>query len=205
MLKVGLTGSIGSGKSTASLFFKSLGVPIIDADVISREVLEIYPSIKNEIRHKFSKEFFDEDENLKRRELGKFIFNDKSKRLEYEGIILPYIKKEIFSAFNEFQNKSSMCILDAPTLIESGFYKYVHKVLLVSASQKIRISRVMARDKISEEDVLKRIKSQMDDGEKEKYADYIVYNEGNLEYLYNDLNKIYNELIDLGKRHETQT
>ena len=93
MFKIGLTGGIGTGKSTVSKLFKDYGIPIIDADIISREVLKKYPEILEDIKNTFNDGFFDENGELKRREFGNYIFKFPNERIAYENIIIPYIKK----------------------------------------------------------------------------------------------------------------
>ncbi len=89
MMKVGLTGGIGSGKSTVSNILREKNIPVIDADIIAREILEIYPDILKEIEECFGKEFFDKEGRLKRRELGNYVFKDKGLLDELERIMLP--------------------------------------------------------------------------------------------------------------------
>ena len=97
MFKIGLTGGIGSGKSTVSKMLKALSITVIDADIVAREVLILYPQILEKVRLYFGDSFFDEFGELKRRELGDFIFKNEAKRKQYETIILPYIIEHIFN------------------------------------------------------------------------------------------------------------
>lgn len=181
IVKVGLTGGIGSGKSTvAGIFFKK-GIDIIDADQISHEVIEIYPEIKNIIKCCFGKDFFDDNNNLLRRKLGDCIFKDKDKKEKLESIIIPYIKDEILKRMNDCKkNGKSICIVDAPTLIESGLYKHMDYNILVWTDEKTQIERVKERDGMTSEQVSNRIKSQMPLESKKHYADYIINNNGNI-------------------------
>lgn len=191
MLKIGLTGGVGSGKSTISNILKDKGIKIIDADFIAREVLNIYPKIKEKIKETFGEEFFDNQGNLKRRELGNFIFMHEERRKALEGIIMPYIKKEIDLRFKTYEEAGEdICILDAPTLIEQGIYKYMHKNILIWVDRETQIERVMKRDNFTRKQVLDRTNSQMDLEEKKKYVDFVIDNSKDLISTINQINYI---------------
>lgn len=195
MLKIGLTGGIGSGKSTVSKLLCDMGFYILDADIIAREVLKIYPEILQNVENEFGNIFFDEDGKLKRREFGNYIFQNKEERKKYEQIIMPFIRKEIFIRLEKCeQDGKKFCILDAPTLIENNFHTYMDINLLVWVDLKTQIERVKKRDELSESEVLIRINSQMTLEEKRRFADYIIDNSGDItqtkENLYIVLSKI---------------
>ena len=155
MFKIGLTGGIGTGKSTVSKLFKDYGIPIIDADIISREVLKKYPEILEDIKNTFNDGFFDENGELKRREFGNYIFKFPNERIAYENIIIPYIKKDIEETFKYYEDKGEKAvILDAPTLIENNLHSEMDFNILVYANHDIQIFRVMERDSLNREEVL---------------------------------------------------
>lgn len=179
ILKVGLTGGIGSGKSTVSRIIKSCGVPIVDADIIAREVLIRHPVILGKIRESFGGEYFDEDGSLIRKKLGSLIFSDKDKKLQFEEIILPFIKDDIYRRINEYDRKGEeICIVDAPTLIESGLYSDMDYIIVVSVDANVQIERVINRDGLSRTEALQRINNQMPTDEKCSYADFVIDNNG---------------------------
>lgn len=195
MIKLGVTGSMGSGKSSVCVILKDLGYKVIDADKLSREVLKNHKSLIKNIKESFGQEFVNDKGELKRRELGEYVFKSHERKEALEAIILPYIKAEIDNFFHKCEKEGEyLCILDAPTLIESGFYKYVDKVLLVTAPVEIRIKRVKLRDDLTEEEIKNRMNSQMTEEEKMKYSDFIIENSSGLEYLKDNLNNIINEL-----------
>lgn len=195
MIKIGLTGGIGSGKSTVSNILKEQGVAVIDADIIARDVVEKYIVIKDRIRSTFGKEFIDDSGNLKRRELGDYIFSNKDKKNIYEDIILPFIKKEIFEKVDEFQKKGEqICIIDGATLIESGFYKHVDVLILVWTNKTTQIFRIKERDQLTENQIVDRINSQMTLEEKKKYADFILDNSNTLDETKKQLKEILNKI-----------
>lgn len=200
MLKVGLTGGIGSGKSTVSNMMKDKNIPVIDADIISREVLDIYPDILKEIEYTFGKEFIDSDGRLKRRQLGDFVFKDQNERKKLESILIPYIKKEIFNRFDEYYKEEyQLCVLDAPTLIENGIHKNMDINILVWVDRNTQFERVKSRDNLSYEQVENRIKSQMALDDKKAMVDYIIDNSGTIEETRHQLDKILECIMSCGE------
>lgn len=195
MLKVGLTGGIGSGKSTVARMFKERSIPVIDADVISREVLNLYPELLEEIRKEFGSEFFDEDGRLLRRKLGDYVFTSELKRKRLEEIIMPYIKKDIFKHIKLYEElKESICVIDAPILIETGINEDMDLNILVWVDGDTQIKRVMNRDKMNLEQVMNRINAQMPLDEKKKYVDIVIDTSVNIEYTEKQVEKLLTSL-----------
>lgn len=187
IIKVGITGTIGSGKSTVSGFLREKGFDVIDADVISREILYKYKEAEGKIKYTFGEDCF-ENGKLNRRKLGTIVFNDEEKRKELENITIPYIIKEINMKIEVLRNfGKEIVFIDAPTLIEHGLHKSMDYNILITLDEEIRIARVINRDKISREEVLKRINAQMSEEEKAKYVDFIVKNDGKVEETYNSV------------------
>ena len=183
MIKVGLTGGIGTGKSTVSRMIKDAGFKVIDADLIARDVLVKYPEILEKVRAQFGEGFFDWRGDFRRKEFGNHIFRFPKQRVKYENIILPYIKADIMNAIKELENKGEkIVILDAPTLIESKMNEDMDIVVLVVADSKTQVQRVKERDKLSNYDALNRINAQMPLEEKKNYANIIIDNNKDLLY-----------------------
>lgn len=177
MIKIGLTGGIGSGKSTVSKILKEYNIPVIDADIIARDILLKYPKVLEDIKFQFGEAFFDERGSLKRRELGNYVFKEKSRKEKLEAITLPYIIKEIFDCIEKYNREGAkLCIVDAPTLIEVGLYKYMDYNILVWTDESTQIKRVKERDLLSEELILDRIKMQVSLDEKKNYVDFVIDN-----------------------------
>ncbi|MDS1004086.1 dephospho-CoA kinase [Clostridium sporogenes] len=196
IFKIGLTGGIGAGKSTVSEMIKGKNIPVIDADKISREVLKLYPEILMKVKEIFGEKFLDNNGELKRKEFGSYIFRNKNKRIKYENIIMPYIKKETFERIKALEkNKEPICVLDAPTLIEQGLYKYMDINILVWVDKDVQISRVKKRDGLSTAEVINRIDSQMSMEEKKKFVNYIIDNSRDIENTTGELDKIFMEIM----------
>lgn len=181
MIKIGLTGGIGTGKSTISDIFRSENFNIIDADVIAREVLQKNPQILDVIRNEFGTGFFDWRGEFRRREFGNHIFKFPKQRVKYESIIMPYIKKAINNAINSYEKKGDkVVIIDAPTLIENNMHEEMDYVVLVCAENSAQIKRVRDRDNLSKIEVVSRINAQMSLNEKKNFANVIIDNNGDL-------------------------
>ncbi len=200
---VGLTGGIGSGKSTVSNMLIERNIPVIDADKISREVLIIYPEALWSIKKEFGEEVFDENDNLDRKKLGTMIFSNEIFKKKLENIIIPYIKKEIFDKIEKYVKAGEkLCIVDAPTLIENNLHKYMDEVIVIVVNEKIQIKRVMARDSLSKKDALNRINSQMPLKEKLKYATYTIDNSDTLSHTEEQLDNIIFNLLVRGNNEK---
>lgn len=168
---VGITGGIGSGKSTVSSIIKVLGFPVYNSDARSHELVNTDPQIILKIKESFGEEVY-EDGILNRKALAAIVFKDRSKLEELNGIIHPAVADD-FIAWKHTQ-KSKLTFKEAAILFESGAYRMVDKVILVTAPEQIRIERVVRRDGVDETMVKERIANQWSDEEKEKLTDYII-------------------------------
>lgn len=182
MLKIGLTGGIGTGKSTVSTIFREHGIEIVDADIIAREVLEKYPEILNKVRVEFGEGFFDWRGDFRRKEFGNHIFKFPKQRIKYESIVMPYIKKEIHNEIERLEKEDNkLIIVDAPILIETGLHEEMDYVVLVSADTQTQIQRIKARDGLANNDALNRINAQMSLDKKREFSNIIIDNNKDLE------------------------
>ena len=181
MIKIGLTGGIGSGKSTVSFMLKEAGFEVVDADVIAKEVLVKYPEILEKVKIEFGSGFFYWRGEFRRKEFGNHIFRFPKQRKKYEEIILPYIKNEIKDTLNKLEeNKTKIVILDAPTLIENDLHKDMDYVILVWVDNNTQIQRVRSRDSLMREDAINRINSQMPLDRKKDFANIVIENNDTL-------------------------
>lgn len=181
MIKIGLTGGIGTGKSTVCNILRNEGFKIIDADAIAKEVIEKNPQILDMVRTQFGSGFFDWRGEFRRREFGNHIFRFPKERIKYENIIMPYIKKSLEDSIKLYDKKGEkIVIVDAPTLIENNMQDEMDYVVLVCVDNSVQIQRVMGRDKLSKPDVVSRINSQMSLEAKKEFANIIIDNNGEL-------------------------
>jgi len=179
LVKIGLTGGIGSGKSTVANILKEKHIEVIEADIIAREVIISYPEIAIKIKEHFGDCYFDSMGILNRRMLGDYIFKNKKERLFLEDIIIPYIIKDIWASFDKIALEGhKLAVLDAPTLIEQGLDKKMDINLLVWVDEPTQKNRLMSRDLISEEHATDRMKAQISLDEKKQYVDYVIDNSG---------------------------
>jgi len=176
MLKVGLTGSIGSGKTLVSKFFFSLGVPVYHADVEAKKFL-LDENIKNHIVTRIGNSVFDDQNNIVSEKLASIVFNDHKALSVLNSLIHPLVRIDFIEWLSDKQ-KEPYVLHEAAILYESGFYKDFDKVITVSAPEDVRIKRVMERDRVLEEDVLTRMRNQWKDERKSELADYVIINDG---------------------------
>ncbi|WP_305880088.1 dephospho-CoA kinase [Sporosarcina sp. Marseille-Q4943] len=191
---IGLTGSIATGKSTVSRMLKQKGYPIVDADEISRLVVEPGSPVLESIAEAFGYLVLHPDGSLNREKLGSLIFNDEEKRKKLNGIIHPAVRREMIRQKEEWLEKgANTVVMDIPLLFESKLQSYVDKIIVVSATPAIQRERLIARNGYSADEADARINSQLPIAEKELGADAVVDNNGSLEETEHQLAKILNE------------
>ena len=175
MKLVGLTGGIGSGKTTVASVFKALGIPVFNADSEARKLTNTDPGIHAELKTWLGGSFFT-DEGLDRSKLAGMVFRNPDALARLNSIIHPRVR-DAFLEWSTRQN-TPYVIHEAAILIETGFYKWLNHTILVTCPLDIRINRVMERDGTPLEEVLVRINSQMSDEQKIPLASYIILNDG---------------------------
>ena len=190
-LKIGLTGGIGSGKSTVCKVLKSLSIPIFKSDNIAKEIYKD-KSVVKEIKKQIGVTI-NEDNSINKKMLSLTIFNSKTKLQKLNKIIHPIVEKE-FDLWSQNQNKK-MVIKESALLFESKSFKKLDKIIYVYASQKNRINRVIKRDLRTKAEVLKIISNQHKFADIKKKVDYIIYN--NNELLVPQIIRIINEIKKL--------
>ncbi|MCC5889046.1 MAG: dephospho-CoA kinase [Alkalibacterium sp.] len=185
---LGLTGGIASGKSTASQFFKSKGIPVIDADVIAREAMETDQPAFRDVVDSFGTSILTDEGNLDRKALGQLIFNDEAKRKKLNAIVQEDIRQRINRQKKDFSEKDTpLVILDIPLLFEADYEDEVNAVMVVYVDRETQIKRLMSRDDISEEDAVKRIDAQYPIEEKAEKADVVINNNYSIKETQNQL------------------
>ncbi|PEW45690.1 dephospho-CoA kinase [Bacillus thuringiensis] len=178
---IGLTGGIASGKSTVSEMFRELSIPVIDADVIAREVVEQGKPAYNKIVEVFGAEVLQQDGELDRPRLGSVVFYNEEKRLQLNKIVHPAVREEM-NRKKEMYIKEGMqaVVLDIPLLFESKLTSLVDRILVVAVKPHTQLERLMKRNNFSEEEATARIQSQMPLEEKVKNADEVINNDGTI-------------------------
>ena len=195
MLVVGLTGGMASGKSIVSKILKEIGLPIIDADLIAREIVRPNEAGYREIVDHFGQGLLNPDQTINRRKLAKIIFSDPEERERLNSILHPRIVKEIKIRIEDFKERGErMLIIDAALLIEAGELSLVDKLIVVTVSPKIQVRRLAQRDHLTEKEARERIATQMPLSEKMKLADYVVNNSGPVRKTIKRVKEIYNQL-----------
>lgn len=191
MKLIGLTGGIGTGKSTVSEYLAERGYPIIDADKIAREIVEVGQPALKEIEKKFGKDIINHDGSLNRKALATIVFSDNSKRKVLEDITMPQICKIISERVDLLKKQAvKIAFLDAPLLFEAGLDSIVDFIFCVDADLETRINRVCERDGSTRDDVVARIHSQMSNDDKMKASDEIIDNSKGLSELHNIIDEL---------------
>lgn len=194
---IGLTGGIASGKSTVSNFFKELGVKVIDADIVAREISERKATI-DEICNIFGRDILDENGRIVREKLRERVFQDKRLVQKLNSIIHPQVI-EYFKERKDENREDELLIFDVPLLYEAKMDTLCDKVIVVGVDRKKQIERVIQRDGSSEEVARNIIANQISLDDKIKRADIVIMNDGTLEELKGKVLKVYKELREVIK------
>lgn len=183
---IGLTGGIGTGKSTVSQILKEKNFPVIDLDIISHEVIK-FPKVVEKIVENFGKEVLEYNNTgnwiISREKLGRVIFGNREKRIILNSIMHPEILRIMREKILECKKENKIIFVEIQLLFEVQWEKEFDYILLVSAEKETQIKRILARDKRSEEEALSIINSQMPLDEKKKRSDYVIENDGNIQDL----------------------
>lgn len=177
MIKIGITGGIGSGKSVVSEIFHLHGFPLYNADREAKKLNDSSPYIRKQLTRHFGENLY-VNGKLDRKKLASIIFHDDSKLAIANSIIHPELAND-FRRWSLHREHYSLVILDAALLIEAGFHQLTDRVIMITAPEELRIARVMQRDHSTLDEVKVRMNAQLPEEEKIKYADYIVINDNN--------------------------
>jgi dephospho-CoA kinase len=178
MLKIGITGGIGSGKTTVCRVFELLGIPVFYADNVAKTIMQTDSQLKNEILNAFGTESYSIDGQLNRPYISSIVFKDQSQLNKLNALVHP----AVFRAFDRWiseQQEVPYILKEAALLYESESYEMCDLSILVISPESTRISRIKARDHISEEEIMLRMKRQFSDEQKMKLANHILINDEN--------------------------
>lgn len=190
---LGVTGGIGSGKSLVCEIFAHLGVPIYNSDNRAKELMSSSPDLISAISELFGEQAY-LDGQLNRMHIASVVFNDKQKLESLNKIVHPAVGAD-FDTWIKENKTAPIVVKEAAIMVESGAYKSLDKLLVVSAPESVRIQRVMDRDSIARDEVIKRIRQQLKEDELLEYADYVVHNDGE-HLLVPQVVNIYNHILD---------
>ena len=195
MVKVGLTGGIGSGKTTVSNFLLDYGIPVYNSDSKGKTLMNTNLELKNNIVSIFGERVYDNgilNTNL----LSSIVFNDSTKIEQLNNLVHPKVAQD-FNQWVGKNNNKPILVKESAILIESGAYLNMDKIILVVSEKSTRINRVSKRDNSDLESIEKRINLQLTDNEKIKYADYIIENNSTLEHLKLEVLKVVNKIREV--------
>lgn len=183
MITVGLTGGIGSGKSTVSKTFMKHNIPIVDADIVAREVVVVGSHGWGMIRSMFGHDILNEDETINRAKLGELVFNDSSAMYMLNAIMKPLIEVESERQIAALHAKGNdIVVYDAALIIEQGNADKYRPLIVVHCPKEVQIDRIVKRNNVTREQALSRINAQFSVENKIKVADYVVDTSNTIEY-----------------------
>lgn len=187
----GLTGGIGSGKSTVATFVEKAGVPVVDADRLARETVAPASSALDQLERQFGSSVIAADGSLDRKALGAIVFSNDEARAQLEAIVHPLVQKAAEAEFQRLaENGHELICYEIPLLFETGQTDRYHPVVVVHVPFEAQVARTVARDRMTEEEAHARIEAQIDLGDKAEQADYVIDNTGTLEETEHQTNNI---------------
>jgi dephospho-CoA kinase len=189
--KIALTGGIATGKSYVATRLREAGVPIVDADMLARDVVAPGSPALAAIRKRFGPDAVRRDGTMDRIRVGQIVFKDKRARLDLEAIIHPAVIKAIQDFFNALPKRTPFAVADIPLVFETGREKEFDAIVVVSCPREMQLQRLMERNKLSKEDAEKRLAAQLPIDQKVKKATYVIKNDGTFE----ETNRQVDELI----------
>lgn len=195
MLKIGITGGIGSGKTTVCKMFETLGIPIYYADDRAKAIMVSDEKLIAGIKVVFGESAYLEDGSLNRPHIAKIAFSDKLKLEQLNALVHPIVRLDGENWFNNQINKA-YALKEAALHFETGGYKLMDKMITVFAPEDVRIERVMKRDNVTKAAVKARVDKQMSDSEKVELADFVIYNDGS-QSLIKQVMAIHQALIEV--------
>jgi len=182
MLKVGITGGMGSGKSTVCNILKKLGVPVFSSDDVGKMLLNNDDYLKSQIKKKFDSDMYTSSGTIDRERMARLVFNDPNELKKLNELVHPRVKAE-FDSWCKKNEKKPYVVKEAAILFETGQHKELDKMVTVFCPKEERIRRIIKRDEVTKESVEKRMLHQYSDAERNALADFIIMNDGNEELL----------------------
>ena len=200
MLKIALTGGIGSGKTTVTDYFRKLGVPVIDADETSHEVTQAGEPAVQKISDAFGDSVLDCDGNLDRTALRNIVFGDPESRKLLESILHPEIRRRMHEAASRTQ--SPYCLFSIPLLIETDQHTSYDRILVVEASEDRRRSWIQARSDLTQNEITAILSAQVSDEQRQRAADDLLMNDGGIDDLHARIERLHQTYLALSTAHK---
>lgn len=195
MLVIGLTGGIGSGKSTVANFFSKKNITIIDTDHLTRVLTQPNKPAYKKIIKKFGNDILSPDQTIDRRKLRKLIFNEQAHRLWLEKLLHPLIRTEVKRQITS--SKSPYCIVVIPLLFETKPNPWINRILVVDAAESLQVDRTKVRDNMPTADIQTILRTQVNRDRRLSGADDIIYNDGKIEDLIPQIEKYHQLYLSL--------
>jgi dephospho-CoA kinase len=199
MLKIGITGNIGGGKTTVSKVFEVLGIPVFYADAAAKKVMTADPELISNLKKTFGKAAYFDDGSLNREYIASVVFNDEKQLAKLNSMVHP----AVFRAFDTWVsqvNDAPYVMKEAALLFESSSYKMCDKTIMVTAPLELRIKRVVQRDKLTREEILKRNARQYSEEKKIELADFVIRND-DTELVIPQVLQLHEQFLSLGNGH----
>lgn len=202
MLRIGLTGGIGSGKSSAAAMFARRGVPVIDADEIAKQLVAPGQPAYERIIQRFGKEFVDADGFIDRGRLRRHVFDDPASRRELEAILHPRVRRQIQRQLRAL--RAPYCVIVIPLIFEANQQDLVDRILVIDATEDTQVQRVAARSSLADDEIRKIIAAQIGRNVRLRQAHDVITNEGELEQLEERVDAFHTRYLDLAREQREQ-
>ncbi|MCZ6577713.1 MAG: dephospho-CoA kinase [Gammaproteobacteria bacterium] len=202
MLRIGLTGGIGSGKSSAAAMFARRGVPVIDADEIAKQLVAPGQPAYERIIQRFGKEFVDADGFIDRGRLRRHVFDDPASRRELEAILHPRVRRQIQRQLRVL--RAPYCVIVIPLIFEANQQDLVDRILVIDAAEDTQVQRVAARSSLADDEIRKIIAAQIGRNVRLRQAHDVITNEGELEQLEERVDAFHTRYLDLAREQREQ-
>jgi len=194
VVTLGITGGLGSGKSFACQRLKEKGAVIFDADNIAKDILQTVPEVQEKIAAVFGDTVI-KNGVVDNQKLADIAFSNEENQAALNNIVHPFVIEEFEKKREAMQNREGLLVIDAPLIFESGLDNHLDYTVLIYTTYKLRIARAIRRGKLSRDQILRRMDLQMPEEEKREMASFVIENNGSVEHLYEEIDKLYNELV----------
>ncbi len=196
MLKIGLTGGIGCGKSTASEFLRELGAYIFDADTEAKKLLTNNPTVQSELIAEFGSDIMGHDYTISKEKLARIAFQDEDHQSRLNLVVHPYLYNLIDESFQKIEKKKNypLFVVDGAMIYESGYDQHLDYVIVITALLKNRMERSTSRGTLTREQILQRMELQWSEEVKTGLADFVIQNDDSEEYLKKEITDIFQQI-----------